>query len=189
MFHDPVFKKERDAEGVPLANISTGERNVLSGMYLFNSVGLRKFADAVAGWHGEDKKVQEGTCKDNLPPDIALSKCMTKDAHVAFADTRDAEGRERFHGFTAKHATLLAAGSAPHSVGWYAERSLGPLRDGLRSIAPESVAFRDVAADEIEAYERALYGACEGGDRDASGGAGGGGAGGGDSAAKADERA
>ena len=162
MFEDALHRNKRDAEGVPLANSSTGALTVLNTMYLFNSAGLEKFADATAGWRGEGERVAEGQCNENMVPDIALSRCMQKDAHVTPTDSRDDQGRERFHGGSALKAALTPMRSAPDRVGWYAERSRGPLHDGLRALAPESVAFNGLSASEIEGYERALYGSCEG---------------------------
>lgn len=162
-FEVPVPKQKRDtAQEVGRLPEGMGDQVVLSGMYLLNSAGLDAFADARAGWRGVDKRVSEGECKENRASDLALSACLRRGAGgVLPADTRDAQGRERFHAFSGTFAALMAAASETSRFGWYATRSLGPLRDGLAAVAPSSVAFKNLDRDDLESYERGLYGGCQ----------------------------
>ncbi|KAK1937816.1 Glycoprotein-N-acetylgalactosamine 3-beta-galactosyltransferase 1 [Phytophthora citrophthora] len=117
--------------------------------YIMNRLYLDKFVQSIPEW----------TClsdaeSSTVPDDMAISYCMMW-YDVYPWDTRDYRGRERWHAYSP--SLIYRTWDDPND--WYVRyhTTVGGVRAGDESAAPDSVAFHYVKPDMMYHIERSLY--------------------------------
>ena len=124
-----------------------------SGYALSRSI-LRKYVDE--GWSHPDCAPTRTTSME----DVMIAQCLRKVFNVGLTDTRDAEGRERFHPF--------APGSHLHwkppkegEKDWYFDYNREwPVQLGVKCCAPDSVSFHYIKKPAMVRHMYALLYQC-----------------------------
>ena len=127
--------------------------------WMFNSGGPgyimnRLYLDAIV------RTLPEWTClsdqySEMVPDDASISYCMMW-YDVFPWDTRDLQGRERWHAYSPRHIFFADPNQSDY---WYVKyhQHIGGVRPGEESAAPDSVAFHYITPQLMYHLERTLY--------------------------------
>jgi len=140
----PLFLGRRFAQG---GNPNTMFNSGGAG-YLLNKASLKLLAS---------NALDNPLCQPHLHgfwEDVQVASCLKKTAGVLPFDTRDYQGRERFHPFTpGSHLTYRIS---PKNPDWYAKYSV-ELKEGLDCCSDASVAFHYVKETLMLKLHALLY--------------------------------
>jgi len=123
--------------------------------YTLSQATLRKFLVYM-----DDVKHCSAKARTSME-DVMIAKCL-KHLGIHYTDTRDANGRERFHHFTpGKHLHWKPAGPG-EKADWYEDytREWGVLQ-GEDCCAPDSVSFHYIKEASMVRHMHALINSCD----------------------------